>query len=73
MRELPPHALLLQLRTSQIGWHSQVVGRPFKFSRILRIVRYIGGLQTLASTIASALPATLQVCMSFQLAAHGCC
>lgn len=39
----------------------QVVGRPFKFARILRVVRYVDGLQTLASTIAAALPATLQV------------
>lgn len=39
----------------------QVVGRPFKFARILRIVRYVNGLQTLASTIMAALPATLQV------------
>jgi hypothetical protein len=38
-----------------------VVGRPFKFARILRVVRYVNGLQTLASTIMAALPATLQV------------
>jgi hypothetical protein len=38
-----------------------VVGRPFKFARVLRVVRYVDGLQTLASTIAAALPATLQV------------
>ena len=37
------------------------MGRPFKFARILRVVRYVDGLQTLASTIAAALPATLQV------------
>ncbi len=53
----PPARLLIHVCVGP----PQVVGRPFKFSRIIRVVRYIDGLQTLSATIMAALPATLQV------------
>lgn len=44
------------------GWVTvQVVGRPFRFARIARIVRYMDGLSKVSATIVAALPVTLQV------------
>lgn len=48
----------------------QLVGRPFRFARIARIVRYIDGLSKVAVTIMAALPVTLQARSPHILHAH---
>ena len=39
----------------------QVANRPFRFLRIVRTIRYVRGLRMLATTVVSAIPATLKV------------
>ena len=39
----------------------QVAKRPFRFLRIVRTIRYVRGLRMLATTVVSAIPATLKV------------
>ena len=48
----------------------QLVGRPFRFARIARIVRYFDGLSKVTVTIMSALPVTLQARTTGTLRAH---